>query len=668
MFGSTANNNAPGTSAFGAQGSTGFGNTTFGAAPSAGTSGFGTPGFGTNAGTASAGFGTPGFGSSATPGGNTTFGTPTGGASATFGTPAATGFGAATSTSFGTPSAGGFGTQGSTGFGTSGFGTTGTSAFGTPGNTAFKPGGTTGFGATGTTGFGATGTTGFGATGASGFGATGTTGFGTTGSTGFGTTGTTGFGATAFNLTSTTANTGFGAPATGTSSTFGNTGSSFGAGFGTTGSGFGTTGTTGFGSGFGSQFSFTNKPATSFSFGGASAPTAAIGGAQQQSQQALQDVTLIATAVTVPMIYNDERDKIIATFNQLQAKWGRGKGFHSQSGPPVNFTPDNPFCKFRTIGYNALPTYRPEEGLVCLLINKRVEEVTGASPSFTEALHRDVIKSQNISVFLDSINDMGNNQTQVVVYVYEKSPTGTGKKFTSGELMNAFEQASCKAALANLGVVNMTEMTEISKNAVEQYLANPPPGIDALLWEQAKADNPDPSKLIPVPLIGFEDLSRRMKFQCDYQERQKARLEKMAEEAAELEKKCESSRCRVEELREKQYNIAHRILKVIAAFEVNRKMGFGIQSEEETLKASLEEILREIEILSTGKLNELQVAVKSAPKSETNGSTQAEEPLSEDMLKLVQEIQKGLLTLIMLLQDDSRKLDEIEKALAHPEV
>lgn len=100
------------------------------------------------------------------------------------------------------------------------------------------------------------------------------------------------------------------------------------------------------------------------------------------------------------------------------------------------------------------------------MINKRIDEIKNSSPSFTEVLHRDVIKSPNISVFLDSIHDMGNNQTQVVVYVYEKSPTGTGKKFTSGELMGAFEQAGCKAALSNLGVVNMTEMTEISKVSV----------------------------------------------------------------------------------------------------------------------------------------------------------------------------------------------------------
>lgn len=64
------------------------------------------------------------------------------------------------------------------------------------------------------------------------------------------------------------------------------------------------------------------------------------------------------------------------------------------------------------------------------------------------------------------------------------------------------------------------------------------------------------------------------------------RLEKMSAETMELEKKCEQTRGRVEEFRHKQRDIAHRVLKVMIAFETNRKIGLGIQSEEETLKVS----------------------------------------------------------------------------------
>lgn len=44
-------------------------------------------------------------------------------------------------------------------------------------------------------------------------------------------------------------------------------------------------------------------------------------------------------------------------------------------------------------------------------------------------------------------------------------------------------------------------------------------GIEPIVWKQAKLDNPDPEKLIPVPLIGFQELSRRMKCQ-EYETKQ----------------------------------------------------------------------------------------------------------------------------------------------------
>lgn len=44
-------------------------------------------------------------------------------------------------------------------------------------------------------------------------------------------------------------------------------------------------------------------------------------------------------------------------------------------------------------------------------------------------------------------------------------------------------------------------------------------GIEPIVWKQAKLDNPDPERLIPVPLIGFQELSRRMKTQ-EYETKQ----------------------------------------------------------------------------------------------------------------------------------------------------
>lgn len=67
---------------------------------------------------------------------------------------------------------------------------------------------------------------------------------------------------------------------------------------------------------------------------------------QQQQQQQQNALANLAMAVSVPQIFGDERDAIIARWNQVQACWGTGKGFFSQNGV-VEFKPDNPFCRFK---------------------------------------------------------------------------------------------------------------------------------------------------------------------------------------------------------------------------------------------------------------------------------------------------------------------------------
>ena len=72
---------------------------------------------------------------------------------------------------------------------------------------------------------------------------------------------------------------------------------------------------------------------------------------QPQQQQNVQNPSAqlanMVTAVIRPQIYGDERDTIIAKWNQLQAFWGAGKGFYNQQGHCVEFKQDNPFCRFK---------------------------------------------------------------------------------------------------------------------------------------------------------------------------------------------------------------------------------------------------------------------------------------------------------------------------------
>ena len=50
-------------------------------------------------------------------------------------------------------------------------------------------------------------------------------------------------------------------------------------------------------------------------------------------------------------------------------------------------------------------------------------------------------------------------------------------------------------------------------------------GIDARIWEQAKLDNPDPMRMIPVPIVGFDELHQRLRLQEQQTSLHQSRLE-----------------------------------------------------------------------------------------------------------------------------------------------
>lgn len=60
-------------------------------------------------------------------------------------------------------------------------------------------------------------------------------------------------------------------------------------------------------------------------------------------------MVLMNLALSNPQIHGDERDGIIAKLNQLQAYWGAGKGYYNQQGGAVEFTPENPYSRFKVL-------------------------------------------------------------------------------------------------------------------------------------------------------------------------------------------------------------------------------------------------------------------------------------------------------------------------------
>ncbi|KAK7097934.1 nucleoporin p54-like [Littorina saxatilis] len=523
------------------------------------------------------------------------------------------------------------------GFGGLGTGTTG-GGFGFGGQTATTQG-TTGF----SFGQPAASTAGTGLS----FGLPGAT---TTAPTGFG------FGAPAAS----TGSFGFGTGTTSSAPSFGAT-SGFG-GLGSTSTGFGGFGTSaGFG-GTGSTFGAA-KP-TSFGFG---QPQAATQQPQQQQQQQQQNALAnLAMAVSMPQIFGDERDAIIASWNQLQACWGTGKGF-SQSGV-VDFKPDNPFCRFKAVGYTAIPTGRNEDGLVALVLKKKQEEVTAAQTQVVDTITK-ILGKPNLSVCVEGVRPVPEDRTEIVIYVIERPPQGPAKRIAAKELCAFLQQQMQWHQLSvQLAAESMAPRMGWSAEQIKQYLDTPPAGIDPLLWRQAKLDNPDSGKLVPVAMVGFRELQRRLKHQEEETRLHQQRLDVIAGDLGQLQTQHSQTLAKLDDYKRKHLELGHRLLKVVVKQEICRKLGYAVQVEEEMLKVQLEHLQVELNHPTQfkGRLNELMSQIRMQSQAgfgRDEPTYQMDTNMQAEIKLILKQQQEGLQHLIDVIKDDSKDLNRMEQAL-----
>ncbi|XP_015231831.1 PREDICTED: nucleoporin p54 isoform X2 [Cyprinodon variegatus] len=560
--------------------------------------------------------------------------------------------GAATNTAAGTSgfSFGQFGakTTASTTFGfnptattttaSSGFGTLTAPAFGTATTTAAAA---PGFGFSSTnTGFGGLGA---GSTTAGAFGGFGTT---TTTATAPGSTFNFASSNTTGGLFGNTQNKAFGFPSgLGTGTTTGATG--FGTGLGTTGLGFG-----------GFNIQSTAQPQGGL-FG---QPAQQLG--QAQPTQLYQQVT----ALSAPTLLGDERDSILAKWNQLQAYWGTGKGYYANNNPSVEFTQENPFCRFKAVGYSCVPVSKDEDGLVVLILNKKEPDVRAQQQQLVESLHKVLGSNQTLTVNVEGVKALPNDQTEVIIYLVERSPNGTSKRIPASTLFGFLEQANIKAQLGQIGVVMSVTRTELTPAQLKQLLQNAPAGVDPIIWEQAKVDNPDPEKLIPVPMVGFKELLRRLQIQEQMTKQHQTRVDIISNDISELQKNQATTVAKIAQYKRKLMDLSHRVLQVLIKQEIQRKSGYAIQVDEEHLRVQLDTIQSELNAPTQfkGRLNELMSQIRmqnhfGAVRSEERYNV--DEDLLREIKQHLKQQQDGLSHLISVIKDDLEDIKLIEHGL-----
>lgn len=391
---------------------------------------------------------------------------------------------------------------------------------------------------------------------------------------------------------------------------------------------------------------------------------------QQQVQGHPQQAQLYqqVTALSAPTLLGDERDAILAKWNQLQAYWGTGKGYYSNSTPPVDFSLENPFCRFKAVGYSCIPGNKDEDGLVALCLNKREAEVRAQQQPLVEALFKLLGSNPMLSVNVEGIKALPDDQTEVIVYVVERSPNGTSKRITASTLYGFVEQANVKAQLAQMGVLMSVSRTELSQAQQKQLLHHAPAGVDPIIWEQAKVDNPDPDKLIPVPMVGFKELLRRLKIQDQMTKQHQTRVDIISGDISDLQKNQATTVAKIAQYKRKLMDLSHRVLQVLIKQEIQRKSGYAIQVDEEHLRVQLDTIQSELNAPTQfkGRLNELMSQIRmqnhfGAVRSEERYNVDAD--VLREIKQHLKQQQEGLGHLISVIKDDLEDIKLIEHGL-----
>uniref|UniRef100_A0A336MVN6 CSON006929 protein n=1 Tax=Culicoides sonorensis TaxID=179676 RepID=A0A336MVN6_CULSO len=489
-------------------------------------------------------------------------------------------------------------------------------------------------------------------------------------------------------------------------SLFGQTNTSFGApttsapafGFGTNTNTTGTTGFGGFGqqqqqqplTGFGQQKSAwpafgttTSQANTGFGsntgFGGfGSTGFGQLGmQPQQQQQQQQQNIPQLSAdeqflnAVFNVSIFGDERDATIAKWNHLQSIWGVGKAFFSQNQAPITIDQQNVLSRFKTMGYSKVSGKDNKSGLIAINFNKPVTTVKDMQQQVVNTLNQVFGNKPNLSIFVDSTKPLSETKAQLIFYVEEKSPSNETRKIPAQEVYNFINsQNMSKQQLTNLGVDNIFPFVAPDEDQLKEYLENPPKGIDRRMWTQAKEDNPDPKKFIPVPMIGFQDLKWRIKCQENETESHTLYLQKVDKELSTLKQRHANTSAKIMEHRRKLAELSHRVLKIVVKQESTRKMGIGLSPEEEVIRTKLENMHTIVSAPTQfkGRLSELLSQTRMQRNQwrmvGTSNEYTLDKEAQEEMKSFLTMQQKAMAYLIEIANKDMKDLKIIQEGVS----
>ncbi|XP_060868724.1 probable nucleoporin Nup54 isoform X1 [Metopolophium dirhodum] len=390
---------------------------------------------------------------------------------------------------------------------------------------------------------------------------------------------------------------------------------------------------------------------------------------QQQQQQPPPNANdLVINSIVNCKLFGDERDQVICKLNLLQACWGTGKGFYGLNMPPVEYTPQNPLCRFKAITYSVKPTSSSRDALVAININKKMDEIRKQEVQFTSNLFAVLGSKPNLSVHLDTLKLYTETKSMALIYVEEKLQNGSTKRISNIDIINYLMQPAPKQQLSSMGVENIFPYTGFTEENLREYYENPPAGIDLRVWKQSQADNPNPAVFIPVPIVGFSELCWKYKCHNEQVTVHKLTLNSIADRLSELARKKTRVESKLEQYTDKMDQLTHRIVKVLVGQMVILNAGMALRPEEETIKNQLEILYNDINspLRFQGKLTEIAtlVRLKNSELSEDLKSNSGCIPQVAEEIKQFLELQQTMISEMQtVVKEDFNAINLMKESL-----
>ncbi|KAL9648399.1 hypothetical protein ABK040_014021 [Willaertia magna] len=189
-------------------------------------------------------------------------------------------------------------------------------------------------------------------------------------------------------------------------------------------------------------------------------------------------------------------------------------------------------------------------------------------------------------------------------------------------------------------------------------------------WKQAMIQNPDPTKLVPVPARGFRDVTQRV-------EQQQKRVEVLNQFVKHLDSKVNECKrkhevdalTKIEQIKQRHMDLSTRILKIQRKLEVLMQQGVGIRNEDISLRNKLNTLQRELHKPNQyrGRLNELVPQVNYYLQQSNllmnTDKNLIDEERKESVKVFLEQQTDGLMNLLSILKKDLKDVNYMKQQI-----